>query len=115
MHIRESFKACLSELKIGEADLKEFMEGGYKNADAKDNLKCHIKCVFEKEGQWKDGAFQAEAAIKKIREDEALKDHVANLEGAINECKTLKGTNDCETALKISLCIKDHKNFKKTP
>lgn len=67
-----------------------------------------MKCLMEKHGHWKNGAFDDYKAKKgkqvipriKVRQEVIIK--------AINKCKTNKGSTECDTAFIIAKCLDDH-------
>ncbi|XP_037952524.1 general odorant-binding protein 56h-like [Teleopsis dalmanni] len=100
---------CMEETKISRDELKAFYANGSKSADAKDNIKCYMKCMMEKMGHLKNGVFDDASAARSLKNWPQLKDHQAEVDEAIQDCKKEKGANDCETAFKITMCLKEHK------
>lgn len=100
--------ACLEETKANQDELKSFFKGELKG-EPKEALKCHLKCFMEKQGQWKNGAFDEKSAIKYLQNIPALKDHQDAINKAMNDCKTQKGSNECDTAYLIMKCLGEHK------
>ncbi|XP_054739204.1 general odorant-binding protein 56h-like [Anastrepha obliqua] len=103
-------KLCMNETNLTEAEIKQFFGNGMKASDAKDNMKCHTKCLMEKQGIIKDGIYVPSVAIKQLMLFPALKGHETEVTQAVNNCKNEKGANTCDTAFKITMCIKEFKS-----
>ncbi|XP_065369288.1 general odorant-binding protein 56h [Calliphora vicina] len=106
--LRKVEMACRQESQVTEADWDSLFKGGWKE-EPKENFKCHMKCVMEKHGQWKNGAFDENAAKKYLQDIPALKDHQEIIDQTMADCKTKKGGNDCDTAYLITKCFFEHK------
>ena len=104
-----AMKECLAEAKVTEEEMKNFMANGMKPSDAKDNIKCHMKCMMEHHGTFKNGAFLADAAVANLKKMPGLQDKTAEIQAAVEACKNEKGANECDTAYKITTCLRDHK------
>lgn len=102
-------EACSQETNVSEEEMKKFFIGGLKDEDAKDNLKCQMKCIMEKKGHFKNGALDADATKKFLDSIPEAKDHQDMINKAITECKDKKGANDCDTAYLITKCMAEHK------
>lgn len=91
-------KECLDKEKPDAAELDQFRAG--KLASASDNVKCYLKCVSEKSGFFKDGKY-VEEKMKALYSASPKKDILLP---AFEECKKLKGANDCDTVFQVRLC-----------
>ncbi|EDV98275.1 general odorant-binding protein 56h [Drosophila grimshawi] len=101
-------KQCLEETKVSEPELKEFMNSGMMT-NPNENIKCYTKCLMEKQGHMVNGQFQADAMMATLRNVPQLKDKLAEISSGVDACKAIGGTNDCDKAFKISMCLKEHK------
>nr|AMZ03624.1 odorant binding protein 4 [Carpomya vesuviana] len=102
-------KACIAESNTTEDEFKKFFDNGMKASDATNNIKCHMKCLMEKQGIFKNGVYNAEAGLKLLLSIPAISGHENEIKQAVNSCKNERGANDCDTAFKISMCIKEFK------
>ncbi|XP_060657585.1 general odorant-binding protein 56h [Drosophila sulfurigaster albostrigata] len=109
-NFQQLMKQCMDETKMTEAELKEFMTGGMKST-TNENLKCYTKCLMEKQGHMVNGQFNADALLNTLRNVPQMKDKMDEITSGVNACKDLKGTNDCDTAFKITMCLKEHKTM----
>ncbi|KAM7342270.1 odorant-binding protein 56h [Cochliomyia hominivorax] len=100
--------ACREESKVSEDELKTYFKGEMKE-EPKDALKCHLKCLMEKQGHWKNGAFDENAAMKFLQAIPSLKDQQDAINKAMMDCKSNKGANECDTAFMIIKCMAEHK------
>ncbi|XP_011209038.2 general odorant-binding protein 56h [Bactrocera dorsalis] len=101
---------CLIEANLTEADFKKFRSNGLKANEANANIKCMAKCLMEKREVLKKGVFDPEkvyADLIRLPELKGLEDQIKE---AINICKTEKGANDCDTAFKITMCLREFKS-----
>lgn len=98
----------MDENKLTETELKDFMTGGMQ-ATANENLKCYTKCLMEKQGHLTNGQFNADALVATLRDIPQMRDKMEEITSGINACKDIKGTNDCDTAFKVTMCLKEHK------
>ncbi|ALC42768.1 Obp56h [Drosophila busckii] len=103
-------KQCMEETKTAESDLKDFMSGGMQS-NASENLKCYAKCLMEKQGHMVDGQFKADAMLATLNNVPQMKDKMAEITSGVNACKDMKGSNDCDTAFKVTMCLKEHKGL----
>ncbi|XP_034477382.1 general odorant-binding protein 56h [Drosophila innubila] len=101
-------KQCMEETKMSEAELKDFMTGGMKST-ANENLKCYSKCLMEKQGHMVNGQFNSDALLNTLKNVPQMKDKMDEITSGVNACKDMKGTNDCDTAFKVTMCLKEHK------
>nr|AID61301.1 odorant binding protein [Calliphora stygia] len=102
--LRNVEKVCREENNITEEELQSAVKSGFKE-EPREALKCYMKCILEKLGQWKNGAFEENVAKKFLQDIPALKDHQDIIEKTLNECKIQKGVNECDTAYLISKCF----------
>ncbi|KAH8270844.1 hypothetical protein KR018_006825, partial [Drosophila ironensis] len=105
---RQIMQQCMQENQVTEADLKEFMASGMQGTP-KDNLKCYTKCLMEKQGHFANGQFNAQAMLESLKNVPQIKDRMEEITSGVNACKDIKGTNDCDTAFKVTMCLKEHK------
>ncbi|XP_064536535.1 general odorant-binding protein 56h [Drosophila montana] len=105
---QQMMKQCLDETKLTEAELKAFMSSGMNN-NPNENLKCYAKCLMEKQGHLVNGQFNADALLNSLKDVPQMKDKMSEISSGVNACRNIKGTNDCDTAFKISMCLKEHK------
>ncbi|XP_036334577.1 general odorant-binding protein 56h-like [Rhagoletis pomonella] len=101
--------ACLSESNTTEDEVKKFFENGMKASEATNSIKCHVKCLLEKQGILNKSVYNADVAIKQLMKIPAMKGHETEVKQAVNSCKNEKGANYCDTAFKICMCIKEFK------
>uniref|UniRef100_T1GB47 Uncharacterized protein n=1 Tax=Megaselia scalaris TaxID=36166 RepID=T1GB47_MEGSC len=93
----EQFKGeCMDQEKVDMSELKKVQLD-----DPTEKLKCFIRCLFEKGGFFKDGIFVDEK-VKEFLNKQAQKEHML---AAYDDCKNIKGTNDCDTTFKMFLCM----------
>ncbi|XP_030378718.1 general odorant-binding protein 56h [Scaptodrosophila lebanonensis] len=105
---RQLMQQCMQETQVTEADLKDFMAGGMQ-ANAKENLKCYAKCLMEKQGHMANGQFNAQALLDTLKKVPQMKDNIDEITSGVEACKNIKGTNECDTAFKVTMCLKEHK------
>ncbi|KAH8258032.1 hypothetical protein KR038_004862 [Drosophila bunnanda] len=105
---RQIMQQCMASTQVTEADLKDFMASGMQG-NAKENLKCYTKCLMEKQGHLVNGQFNAQALLDTLKNVPQMKDKMDEITSGVNACKDMKGTNDCDTAFKITMCLKEHK------
>ncbi|KAH8401925.1 hypothetical protein KR009_008715 [Drosophila setifemur] len=105
---RQIMQQCMQDNQITEADLKDFMASGMQGT-AKESLKCYTKCLMEKQGHFANGQFNAQALLDMLKNVPQVKDKMEEITSGVNACKDNKGTNDCDTAFKITMCLKEHK------
>lgn len=90
---------CMDHEKVELEELGKSRSGSLENPSQ--NLKCFYRCIMEKMGIMKEGKLLddkvAEMFNKNQNKDDAL--HV------YNECKSMKGANDCDTAFKVTMCL----------
>ncbi|XP_039954310.1 general odorant-binding protein 56h-like [Bactrocera tryoni] len=101
---------CLIAANVTEADLKKFRTNGLKANEANANIKCMAKCMMEKREMIKKGVFDPEKAYAEIIRIPELKGQGDLIKEAINVCKTEKGANECDTAFKITMCLREFKS-----
>ncbi|EDV55257.1 general odorant-binding protein 56h [Drosophila erecta] len=106
--IRQIMQQCMESNQVTEADLKAFMAGGMQS-NAQENLKCYTKCLMEKQGHFANGQFNAQAMLDTLKNVPQIKDKMDEISSGVNACKDIKGTNDCDTAFKVTMCLKEHK------
>lgn len=98
--------ACRAETNASEDELKTFFKGDLK--DAPNALKCHLKCLMEKQGHWNNGGFDSATALKQLQEIPNLKDQLKEITKVVSECKDKKGSDECDTAYLVTKCIIEH-------
>ncbi|XP_037828672.1 general odorant-binding protein 56h-like [Lucilia sericata] len=99
--------ACREETQVSENEIKRFFQNDMK--EPKEAIKCHLKCYMEKYGQWKNGAFDEEAAKKFLHNIAATEDEKDVINKTIDDCKTKKGSSECDTAYLITKCMTEYK------
>lgn len=97
----------MPQSKATPEELDKYFGQGMHAEDATDAVKCHIMCIMEQKGHFKDGALDEEHVLKFLSESDALKDHQEEIATAIAGCKTETGDNNCDTAFKIMTCFTD--------
>ncbi|XP_017051033.1 general odorant-binding protein 56h [Drosophila ficusphila] len=105
---RQIMQQCMQSNQVTEADLKEFMTSGMQG-NASENLKCYTKCLMEKQGHLANGQFNAQALLDTLKNVPQFKDKMEEIASGVNACKDMKGTNDCDTAFRVTMCLKEHK------
>ncbi|XP_034650883.1 general odorant-binding protein 56h [Drosophila subobscura] len=105
---RAIMQQCMQTTQVTEADLKDFMASGMQGTP-KENLKCYTKCLMEKQGHLVNGQFNAQALLDTLKNVPQIKDKMDEITSGVNACKDIKGTNDCDTAFKVTMCLKEHK------
>ncbi|XP_016941860.3 general odorant-binding protein 56h [Drosophila suzukii] len=105
---RQMMQECMQSTQVTESDLKDFMASGMQS-NAKDNLKCYTKCLMEKQGHLTNGQFNAQALLDTLKNIPQIQDRLEEISSGVNACKDIKGTNDCDTAFKVTMCLKEHK------
>ncbi|XP_011293220.1 general odorant-binding protein 56h [Musca domestica] len=98
-----AMKDCLLKHSITQKEMDMFLENMYANVT--ENFKCSMKCVLEKEGIMKNGTFDDKTFEKKALSVSLLKGQEKQVIQAAEKCKNIKGSNDCDTAYKIVLCL----------
>ncbi|KAL5288565.1 Obp56h.2 family protein [Megaselia abdita] len=92
-------KECADQEKIDAAELEKLRSGSLDNPS--ENLKCYSRCLVEKGGFFKDGMFVDEK-VKEFFNSSPKKDALL---ASFEECKKIKGSNDCDTAFKGCTCM----------
>ncbi|KAH8279233.1 hypothetical protein KR026_004561, partial [Drosophila bipectinata] len=105
---RQIMQQCMQENQVTEANLKDFMAQGMQGTPSQ-NLQCYTKCLMEKQGHLVNGQFNAQALINTLKEVPQFADKMDEITSGVNACKDIKGTNDCDTAFKVTMCLKEHK------
>ncbi|XP_075167110.1 general odorant-binding protein 56h-like [Haematobia irritans] len=98
-------KICQQEVPSTKEEIQNFLKSNMDPANATDSIKCHSKCVLEKQGVFSRGVFD-EKAFLKLAENSTISEKRKNeIMKVIEECKIQRGTDDCETAFKITMCL----------
>ncbi|EDV36851.1 Odorant-binding protein 56h [Drosophila ananassae] len=105
---RQVMQQCMQENQVTEANLKDFMAQGMQGTPSQ-NLQCYTKCLMEKQGHLTNGQFNAQALINTLKDVPQFADKMDEITSGVNACKDIKGTNDCDTAFKVTMCLKEHK------
>uniref|UniRef100_T1GMW4 Uncharacterized protein n=1 Tax=Megaselia scalaris TaxID=36166 RepID=T1GMW4_MEGSC len=92
-------KECMDQEKVDASELEKVRSGQLDNPSEK--LKCFNRCMFEKGGFFKDGMFVDEK-VKEFLNKHTQKEHMLT---AYEDCKKIKGTNDCDTTFKVFECM----------
>lgn len=96
-------QTCRKDHNVTGDMLDDFFNDVNKNHS--ESLKCYAKCLMVHEGHWKNGAFDANVYKEHmlvsigfmVKQDDLIK--------SIDECKTIKGSNECDTAFMILKCL----------
>lgn len=99
-------KACRKEVSITKEDLSNLYKGYLDDDAANDNFKCFVKCTMDKEGSFSNGSFNTFRFIKNSKNIPVLKEHQTEVLNAVEQCKSLNGTSDCDTAFQITRCLR---------
>ncbi|XP_016988071.1 general odorant-binding protein 56a [Drosophila rhopaloa] len=94
---------CAAELKLTEEEKAKVKNKDFK--DPTENIKCFANCFFEKVGTLKDGELQESVVLEKLGAflgEEKTK-------AALEKCRSVKGENKCETAVKLHACFETFK------
>uniref|UniRef100_A0A1I8PVW0 Uncharacterized protein n=1 Tax=Stomoxys calcitrans TaxID=35570 RepID=A0A1I8PVW0_STOCA len=110
----ENFKAilesCQKEFPITQDD-KEKALAGNLNPNPSEAFKCHLKCVMEKKDLFKNGSFNVDHFVEISQKNPLIKDHLEDIPKIAEKCKSASGSNDCDTAFKITACLMENKGF----
>ncbi|XP_061388181.1 general odorant-binding protein 56h-like [Musca vetustissima] len=104
-------KTCEVEVPVNEEDMQAFMKSNMDPSKATTPIKCQGKCILEKQGFFVKGVFDDKAFLEKALNHPALKDRHAEVTKAVDMCKEKKGSDECETAFNIGICLKENKDF----
>ncbi|XP_020803416.1 general odorant-binding protein 56a [Drosophila serrata] len=97
---------CAAELNLTEEEKAKVKAKDFKNPT--ENIKCFANCFFEKVGTLKDGEIQEAVVLEKLGAfigEEKTK-------AALEKCKSIKGENKCDTAVKLHECFETFKEVK---
>ncbi|KAH8389290.1 hypothetical protein KR200_009678 [Drosophila serrata] len=97
---------CAAELNLTEEEKAKVKAKDFKNPT--ENIKCFANCFFEKVGTLKDGEIQEAVVLEKLGAfigEEKTK-------AALEKCKSVKGENKCDTAVKLHECFETFKEVK---
>ncbi|XP_017001666.2 general odorant-binding protein 56a [Drosophila takahashii] len=97
---------CAAELNLTEEEKEKVKAKDFKNPT--ENIKCFANCFFEKVGTLKDGELQESVVLEKLGAfigEEKTK-------AALEKCRSIKGENKCETAVKLHECFETFKPAK---
>lgn len=92
-------KECADQEKVDMAELEKLKSGKLENPS--DSLKCFSRCKLEKGGFFSNGMYVDE----KVKESFNSSPKKDTLLTAYEECKQIKGANDCDTAFKGMSCM----------
>ncbi|NP_001298145.1 general odorant-binding protein 56h-like precursor [Stomoxys calcitrans] len=98
-------KVCAEQSKATSEELNAFFGKGMREEDVTDAVKCHVKCIMEQNGHYKDGSVDQEHVLKTLDAIPSLQDHMKDITAALEDCKNEKGTDECDTAFKITACF----------
>uniref|UniRef100_A0A1A9X127 Uncharacterized protein n=1 Tax=Glossina brevipalpis TaxID=37001 RepID=A0A1A9X127_9MUSC len=99
-------KSCRQDVPINDNDLRTLNSSPN---DVSEAVKCYMKCVMEKQGHFKNGMLLEEAVIESLQSSPDGQNDQNQMFAAVHECKTEKGTNECDTAFKVSMCLRENK------
>ncbi|XP_011180828.2 general odorant-binding protein 56d [Zeugodacus cucurbitae] len=106
MTAKEYVEICNKEHGVTNTELKQFIDSKMDPAKATNPIKCHMKCVIEKLGFYKNNMLDEALAAKFFKEHN--KDQQANVETikqTIQKCNQMKGADPCDTAYQIVTCF----------
>ncbi|KAH8298448.1 hypothetical protein KR044_003474, partial [Drosophila immigrans] len=96
-------ETCSKEVGLSEAELAKVKAKDF--SEPSENIKCFANCFFEKVGTLKDGVIQPEVVLTKlgaiIGEEKTR--------AALDKCSSIKGVNNCDTAVKLHECFDEFK------
>lgn len=90
---------CMDQEKVELEDMGKLRGGNIENPSQ--NMKCFHRCVMEKLGIMKEGKLLDDKVTEIFSKNENKDDNLRTY----NECKSMKGANDCDTAFKIITCM----------
>ncbi|XP_055857226.1 general odorant-binding protein 56h [Episyrphus balteatus] len=96
----DNLKQCSEKYKVKREDLHNSLNGKIKESEVTADMKCALLCLGEKDKLIKNGAFQQQN-VPEAFANTATKDQIAKITADCN----VKGTDDCDTAYKVGLCI----------
>ncbi|XP_073845316.1 general odorant-binding protein 56h-like [Musca autumnalis] len=106
----EGFKnvkaACEAEHPLDSDELIDFGEDPVNKST--DNIKCFLKCLYEKQNVLKHGIVDVKALLKSLEMYPSFTSRNRQVLQAVDDCQTQHGANDCETAYKLMICLKNH-------
>lgn len=104
-------EACRQVVPVTDDEMQTFVKSNLDPTKATDAIKCHSKCVLEKQGFFSHGSFDDQAFIKSTQSNPALKDRQTEVSKAVEECKkeSTGEANDCDAAFKAALCLRSKK------
>ncbi|XP_005185238.2 general odorant-binding protein 56h-like [Musca domestica] len=106
----EEFKnikaACEQEHPLDSDEVIDFGEDPANNVN--DHVKCFLECLFKKQNILKNGIVDVKALIKSLEIYPSFKSRNHQVLQAVDNCHTERGPNDCETAYKLMMCLKNH-------
>lgn len=105
--IIENGKACQREFPISLENFDNFFKGDIDPAEANDIFKCFVKCIMEKDGSFSNGSFVLPMYVESLKQLNVPEDVLVALQKAGEECKIESGSNECDTAFKIAVCINE--------
>ncbi|EDW74825.1 general odorant-binding protein 56a [Drosophila tropicalis] len=94
---------CSKELNLTEEEIAKVKAKDFKNPT--ENIKCFANCFFEKIGTLKNGEIQEAVVLEKLGAfigEEKTK-------AALAKCGSIKGENNCDTAVKLHECFEEFK------
>ncbi|XP_039957602.1 general odorant-binding protein 56h-like [Bactrocera tryoni] len=108
----ELMDACNKESGITKAELQQYFDSQMDPAKATNAIKCHMKCVSEKLGFYKNNMLDETVTIKYLNENNmAPKARVQTVKQSLQKCNQMKGANPCDTAYQIMTCFKSQPIF----
>lgn len=90
---------CMDQEKVELEDVGKLRSGSIENPSQ--NLKCFNRCILEKMGVMKEGKLQDDKVTDIFNKNQNKDDAIHTY----NECKSMKGENDCDTAFKVMMCL----------
>lgn len=95
---------CASKTGVSLDIVESLRAGDFSHIDTKS--KCFINCVLEKAAVIKNGVLQEKVALDKLSLDGSDKMKIKKL---VDSCKTIKGTDECDTGYKLFECYMENK------
>ncbi|XP_014102006.2 general odorant-binding protein 56h [Bactrocera oleae] len=108
----ELMDVCNKESGVTAVELKQYFDSQMDPAKATNAIKCHMKCVSENLGFYKNNMLDESLTAKHLKENNL--DQNASMEAikqSIQKCNQMKGVNPCDTAYQIMTCFKSQPIF----
>lgn len=106
MPLKELIETCSKETGVPSEELQQFLDSEMDPAEATNGIKCHMKCVLEKIGLYKNNMLDEALTIKFFKDNN--KDQPVDVEAlkqSVQNCNQKKGVDPCDTAFQIAKCF----------